>query len=330
MMHGAARILRGLAVLWELPLGAGSLLFQRAIRWVVVRIGLRHYRSHPDEFRRWRVLGRDYLDAPQGLARYMLIGPRWNVHAVVASAGPLRVERSVSLDRAALADSAEYWAVGAKHFPSFREEAQYSSLTHPDSNSRLEFELPPGDYYITSRYYIWSDRPVLPPVLVDGREMVPATEFAPDVNEFYDDLQNRGRLFYRCVHYYVYALLKWRGLLSGAWVHRELLPVGNVETEFHYGVVRRGQRLRVRVDPGVFVAHRVYCAIYDQASLPIHWFEITEAEQTGPPSQRNGVYLVRVVQIQPASSSERGLPLTVEVCAAVALADASVPRPREA
>ena len=320
-MRIATRFILSLVVIWELPLAALSLLFHRTIKFVVIRLGLRHYRVNPGAFMRWRVLSRDYLESPHSLARYMLVGPRWNTHAIVATAGPFRVERTVSMDLGALIRSAQYWAVGAKHFPSFEDEAQVGSLTHAAAES-LTLELPPGDYYIACRYYLWSDKPVFPAVCVDGQERAQAVEISSDVNEFYQDLQQRSTAFYLCVHYYVHALVKWRRLFSEAWIRRELLPVGNQETRFHYGVLRKGEGLEFRIDPAMLETHRVYCTVYDRASFPFLWFEIAEAECAGPSCARAGVYLVRVVQIRSGFAAEDASAISVQVRTAAQLSAA--------
>ncbi len=307
--------LRSVSLLWQLPLGLASLVFFKTVRDVVLLLGWRHFRTHPEEFLSWNILSRQRLEAPRQLLRTVVTAPRWNNHAVIASGGPVPVKHTVVMDAEALGESAGYWFLTAFAFPRFTATEHLSSFSHPKDAGPVVMTLPPGNYYISLRYYDPTERLRFPGIEVDGRELVVETEVPGDVNAFYQDLHRRSRLLYVCLHYYIYVALRWQRLLPAAWVKREVLPVGNADTNFLYGPLERGQALAFRCDPGVWHGHRVYVTTYNLASLPVLGFEVKEPVFTGPTCTQRGFYVVRVVRTTASLQREpAGTPTEIEVC----------------
>ena len=175
--------------------------------------------------------------------------------------------------------------------------------------------LSPGNYYISFRYYEPGERLRFPAIVVDGRQLVPEVEVPGNVNAFYEDFHRRSNRFYICLQYYVYVAIRWQRILPAAWIKRELLPVGNPDTDFLYGIVEPGQALAFRCDPQLWQSHRVYVTAYNLASFPMLGFEVKEPVFTGPTFTQRGFYVVRVVRATARVHGEAaGEAPAVEVC----------------
>src|SRR5262249_49587240 len=79
-----------------------------------------------------------------------------------------------------------------------------------------------------------------------------------------------------------------------AFVEREFLPMGNPETRFAYGIVRRGRALRLRLDPRLLAASDVYFTLYSRDSFPACWYQVFEADHTTPAAVEDGFFLLRL------------------------------------
>jgi hypothetical protein len=116
------------------------------------------------------------------------------------------------------------------------------------------------------------------------------------VNEFYSRLASRSGLFYRCLHYYVYILVKYAWLFPQRLVEREFLPVGNPDTQFYYGVVPARQTLHLELGAAALATHEVYLTVYDLASFPTSWCRIAEPACSTDASPKDRLYLVRILK----------------------------------
>ena len=298
---GAGDIIRAF---YEVPLGLASFVFFKALRGLVVRTGRAAYHKSPEVFRRWNVLSAEVLSRPHQLSRYLVIAPRWNPHSAVGSAGPVPVKRELTIDQSEICEGVGYWFFGVHGFPSFRSAGYVSSLNQATAkDGKITFRLPPGDYYIGCRYYGWPGKVRYPAISIDGVQVISGVDMPGDMNDFYPMLHLRERAIYRAAHYHMYVMLKYRSLLSPAWVEQHLLPVGNEDTDYLYGAARAGQMLRFAIEPALLQDHRVFCTIYNTASLPVMFFELTEAESFSSALPCNGAYLVRVMRM---SGTRRG------------------------
>jgi hypothetical protein len=279
--------------LHQIPLAALSFLFHRTVRAAIRGLAAVHARRNPDLARRWRYPSTETIGRPLFLPVIMTTAPRWNTHAIVAAAGPLTVERALRVDAASANRSAAAWTVAIHAHPSNRLVTTIGAADSTDAAWR-EVALAPGRYRLALRYYHWRDAVELPSVEVDGAPAVAALAVPPDVNRFYDDLGRRRRWLYAWLHYYVFVLLRARGRVSEGWIRRELLPVGNPETEFYYGAVLAGERVRLRADPALLDGHSIYYTLYSRDSFPLEWQEVAGAEHTSAPAPEDGFYVVRV------------------------------------
>jgi hypothetical protein len=279
---------------YELPLGFVSFVFYRLVRFslrVLVRLATR---ARKEGFASWRVLDGAGLDKPLALPVTMTTGPRWNPHAFIASAGPFQVEKAVSVELAPMHNSARLWAVNLHRLRDNRNVARVGSLDGPFDEPCYAFALEPGTYVLGLRYYDWKGEVSLPAVFADGRAVVDGQPVVGQPNDFYADLSRRAGMFYLCLHYYAYVLLRYRRRFSEEFVARELLPVGNPETRFYYGVLAAGDRIQVTVDRDVLNSHALYLTTYNRRSFPEFWCEVGEPEFVSAASRVPGYYLIRL------------------------------------
>jgi Family of unknown function (DUF6208) len=250
---------------------------QKAARWVLMRRALR-----------WLPVGPEMLNQPLALPVIMTTGPRWNPHAVIATAGPIAVDGLLSIDRAPADASADLWTVVVHEFPNFYPVASAGSSL-PVSEIRVR----PGRYMLALRYYELKDGAELPAVTIDGGRVIPSSQLPNAPNAFYRDLHLRSGFFYRCLHYYVFEMLRLRERLPESFVRREYLPARNPETQFQFGFLRRGERVDLGSAHPLLATHDVYLTIYNRASFPVCWSKVTDSESASPPAANDGFYLIR-------------------------------------
>jgi hypothetical protein len=286
------------ALLWEAPLALASFLLLRATRRLLEWRVSRREARHPRDCARWDVFSAERLRRPLELPVLMVQAPRWNPHAIIATAGPFAASGSFRVRRAPLAESAGLWILLCYRKPGYRRVALVTSLDSGPSAEWIDVAVDPGRYILVLRYYRYAAEVTLPEVEVDGVPLIPKLSVPASVNAFYDDLARRGGLFYRLLHYYVHVLLRYRHLLHESFVKREYLPAGNPSTEFHYGLMPPRGRLRVEAPAEVLATHEVLVTFYSSASFPVAWSRATEPDGVvDPGSPRTKSYLVRV---QPA------------------------------
>lgn len=290
-----------LRAVYELPLGLASFTLFKLLRKLVCRIGQVAYRNKPELFQHWNILSGDVLEKRHQLSRYMVTAPRWNPHAAVATAGPIEVEREVTINLDDTVDKVGYWYFGALHFPTFASTGYVSSLTGRNKNGGLTLLLPRGNYYIVCRYYGWPETVHYPAISADGKEVIAPVEVSGKMNDFYPNLPALGNAAYRASQYHTYVMLKYRSLFSERFVHKHLLPVGNEDTRYIYGTAERGEALSVTVDPALFRDQSLFCCCYNIASLPIMYTEINEPEYVTKPLPCKAIYLIRIMQKRLAS-----------------------------
>jgi hypothetical protein len=245
----------------------------------------------------WRILNGELLQHPLALPIVMTTGPRWNPHALIASAGPLSVQRELRVDACAAHSSAQAWTAVVNSFPDLRTVASLGA----GSGRSDRLELPAGRYTVILRYYEWTAAPRLPALEVDGKEVVPAAAIPPSTNEFYKDLKQRESRYYLWLHYYISVILRHEKRLPASFVRGQYLPVGNPETEFFYGPMRPGERLDLKPLKPLLNDSRVYATIYNLASFPLFWCRVSKSMESLDPVEGAAYYLIR---------AHRGIPAT--------------------
>lgn len=284
----------GAAAVYELPLALASLALFLATRWILQRLLSRHHRRDPTEALQWHLLSGKFLSRPGALAVFLTAAPRWNPHAVIATAGPMEVRTGLAVKTDVARRSATEWFFVLYSHPRRATVAVISCLA-ADKSDWVEFTVPrPGRYLVGARYYGIMPNAEFPPMRIDGTERVALLSAPTDTNVFYRDLAARGNRFFACLAYHVYPILKYQ-CFSRLWIERIFLPVGNPETVFRFGTIDAGQKINCLMDLNRFDTHRLFVTIYSRVSFPVVWYEVT-ADTQGPglPSPCRGFYLIRL------------------------------------
>jgi Family of unknown function (DUF6208) len=301
-----------LSLALEIPLAIASLIFYRLMRALMRPLIVLNARRNAPRARQWSVLSGEALKNKLVLPGIMTTGPRWNTHAVIAAAGPFDVRRSIAVDTEAALGSAEAWTIVVYTFPDQRTAGHIGSQDAPFASHWVEHNLPAGRYTLAVRYYRWMNEPRLPEVRVDGTPLVPELKVTSDINAFYAELRQRRGPYYRWLHFYVFTMLRFRHRLPQRFVERELLPMGNPETQFRYGILYCGESLRVEAAPDMLADYDVYLTVYTRDSFPSSWGQIQPATYTTPPVNEDSFYLVRIHRRRPSAPAPIGDRLVIE------------------
>ncbi len=288
-------LLTSLAPLWEIPLGLISFGFSRLVKGVLTLVS-RYYnpnnaKAKPD----WQVVSADFLKSPLQLL-WTMSRARWNLHSLIAIAGPFTVTSRLTIDVNFLWKSAPSWTAVIYTLKGYKTITSIGSLTIPPDQPSATIELPPGRYLVGLRHYDWNNPVELPAISVDDTlALTSQTLAAPsDFNQFYRQLATRRGLLYSCLNFYVYPLLRWLKWLPSSIVKPIFLPVPNPETHFFYGALDRGKQLTLNLPPALRNTHSLYFSLYSRDCFPMDWYPITTDHHTTMPMPEQAVYILRV------------------------------------
>jgi Family of unknown function (DUF6208) len=278
-------------------------------------------RSGNADQHRWRPYS-ELVRTPAFVEFASIIAPRWNCHAMLASFGPIFVERELECGVSALQESAEAWTIVV--MDDRGSTIAWKGSSHIDGNM-VRWSLPRGAYLLAMRAYGDSTDLVSPSVVVDGVELcgvgfhrAEGLRYAAGLNS----VRGRDSIAYRALHYYAFYQLEFAPLWDHASLKKQLLPVGNPETGWRYGYLKRSCRLKIRFNMSANAHVRIYVAFYNRSSFPIHWCRVREEEWLGPAFDCDAAYFVRIVRT-------RDLPLSGDInCETVEMIrEHSVPLP---
>lgn len=278
-----------LAIVWRLPLAIGSFVFFRVTRFLLASLRRAHFRNR--QSLEWFSMA-ELLDKPLATPIVMVTGPRWNPHALIATAGPFRVQETLSFDAATADASAGLWTLVIYSAARTQTVGWVGRRMHGHQDTTLS--LPAGAYSLVVRYYDWNPRPRLPAVAIDGATGIAERSYPDDGNAYLRRVQNTRRGFYVALHYYVYVLLKYRALFPAGFVRSEFVPVGNPETDFRFGSLDADETLDIRCDPRLLTSHRVFVCVYNLASFPVTWFSLDSEPHAEFTAASAGYYLIRL------------------------------------
>jgi hypothetical protein len=287
------------SIFWELPLAALSFAFFKVVRLVVALI----FRIHQLASKRrleWRYASADLFKKPLVLPLIMTTGPRWNTHAIVGTVGPVVIRKSIQVNVAAAERSARQWTIAICAFPGYEPVSTIGSKDRPFGSAIVDMPMEAGKYLIAVRYYHCSASVEFPSLTADGGDTVRAATVPSTLNDVYYSLCKRPSLFYLFLHYYVFVLLRHRRYFPLALVTREFLPSGNPETHFYFGALRKTERLTMMVQRDLLNSYDVYLTMYNRASFPLSWWQVTDTDFASPASTVDMTYLVRVHPSGPA------------------------------
>ncbi len=301
-----------LLLLLQLPLIVASWLCHRLARILVDFVAPRLQASNRTTAGLWRVYSPELFARPGVFPILLVKGPRWNPHAILAMAGPFRVEHTLTVELGPVYASAESWSLVLYRYPGAATVDHIGSATLPVAREQHTWHLPPGDYVASLRYYGWGEAPALPTVSADDLPVVAPCPVDPTTNRVYDQLRARRSRLGQCLHFYVYPMLRLAPWLPRRWVEAALLPVGNPETTFYYGPLAPGERLRLHAPTTLVADYAIYACIYTWDSLPRVWARMTTADLALPPDQERGFYVIRVHPLRAGLASPDGLRITAD------------------
>lgn len=286
---------RQLAPLWEIPLGLLSYIFSRLVKGTLTVIS-RYYNPNDTKVEAdWQVVSTDFLKSPIKLL-WTMSRARWNLHALIAIAGPFTVQSTITLDVRSLWQSAPTWTAVVYTLKGLKTLTSISSLTLPPEQDTATIPLPPGRYLVGVRHYDWRDPVQLPAIIVDGTLALASESRSapPDFNQFYRGLAARRGWLFTALNFYVYPLLRWMQWLPRSFVKPTFLPVPNPETHFFYGALDRGEGLTIDLPVNLTATHSLYFSLYSRDCFPYDWYPIIQDHHTTAPMTEQGVYILRV------------------------------------
>lgn len=273
---------------WELPLAVPSYLLFAGSRSLLYQMS-RLSGARPQ---RWRVQDAEAIE--KMLPMIMLIGPRWNTHAVIVSpAAFFRVERRLTV-RCPDPERVSWWSAVVRD----RGRRAHHHIGTPQlapGQDAFELDLAPGVYTIAFRYYDFGPGATTPALVVDGRTLLDHSPLPASATlDAYEVVRGRTGPVYRALAHHVDPVLRLRAWLPSGFVHRTFLPVGDPTNVFLFDVVERGARLRIEVPPAWLETHRVVFTSYNRASFPVQWFRVDAPSVETAPMACSGFWLLRV------------------------------------
>jgi hypothetical protein len=79
-------------------------------------------------------------------------------------------------------------------------------------------------------------------------------------------------------------------------MRHQFLPVGNPDTEWHYGHLVVGEKLEIRSNDAHQQAYNTYVCFYNWASFPVEWHTIMSLEWCGNAFDQAVGYAIRRVR----------------------------------
>jgi hypothetical protein len=307
-------LVANLAIVWEIPLGLLSFGFSRLVKWTLTFVSRYYNPTDVQTKPEWQVVSTEFLKSPIKLL-WTMSRARWNLHALIAIGGPFTVASNLTMDVAALWQSAPSWTAVIYTLKGYKTITSVGSLSIPPDQTTATIALPPGRYLVGLRHYDWHNPVTLPTITVDSEvALASETLAAPsDFNQFYRQLAPRRGLLYSCLNFYVYPLLRWLTWLPESIVKPIFLPVPNPETHFFYGALDRGEALTLSLPADLLTTHRLYFSLYSRDCFPMDWYAITERQHTTAPMPEKGVYILRVHPKTPAELGAKAPAITFSV-----------------
>ncbi|MBE9049172.1 hypothetical protein IQ243_01890 [Nostocales cyanobacterium LEGE 11386] len=244
----------------------------------------------------WRPLSTDILKTSITLPFWMIFGPRLNTHAIIATVGPFKVNKTIEICVQSAEESAQEWTIVVYKFPDYETIVRIGTGENKIQNQWEAAQVEPGIYMLGLRYYNWQEKVELPAIKVDEFEIVKSKSIPANINNFYYDLKNQNNLFYLLLQYYIFIILQFKNLLPESFLKKEFLPVGDPAINYFYGHIKKGQSIHVELDSLIFNSYEVYLTMYNRASFPEFFYQIKEEKHITKTSEFDGFYLFRIRQ----------------------------------
>jgi hypothetical protein len=252
---------------------------------------------------RWSTMSDD-LEKHGAFYIISVIAPRWNCHALLARLSPIWIDRSFTLELADFGLQADSWSM-VLYDASLKTQQWVGSATI--SQKTVTWYLPPAAYTLSLRYYTDRDDIEVPTVVIDGSVRVVGGKIAgeaPRYKRHLETIRNRSGPVFRLLHYHVFYNVS-RKEKCAAFLRRQFLPVGNPDTEWNYGHLAVGERLRVHSNRAHQKAFNTYVCFYNWASFPVEWLTIETLEWCGDAFDQAVGYAIRRVRKEKPDASQK-------------------------
>ncbi|MBE7172401.1 MAG: hypothetical protein INR73_17570 [Williamsia sp.] len=249
-----------------------------------------------------------------GIPYIMLNAPRWNTHALIASAGPLHIADHAMIDLSGIQAACKSWTLAFYKQPANKCHKVVSPLA--EGSWTEPFYVSKGDYVIVLRLYEEKYPLELPGIVVDEgrihiskRVLTARQEYIPE-----KILHKRGA-FYDLIHHYLFYAFKHGSHAADHRIRNEYLPVGNPETIFRFGYLPQYGGIRVQAADNISGSTLMYITFFNKSSFPVFSQKIAMLNNVyrSPPATTEGTYLIRIVPLHRGvsdSSVDRYLSIT--------------------
>ncbi|VAW80209.1 hypothetical protein MNBD_GAMMA12-2520 [hydrothermal vent metagenome] len=276
----------------ELPLAILSYLFYAIMR-LLISITIRFFLLlKRKQAQAWTPLSKRVINNAIMLSAYMTRAPRWNTHAIVASAGPFKVKHTISVCVAEANLATDSWSIVIFKVPR-QSIVRLGSSSIDQKIQWQETKVEPGEYMLGLRYYQVHSDIRLPAIKIDDSINIDPTPVAENNNHFYQQLKTKRSLLYYMMHYYVYVLLKYRTVFPKSWVRSEYLPAGDPANGFMFGAIQKNQTINLALTEALLKDYDIYYTLYSKSSFPRQWGSVNTHQFQISDIKENGTYLIR-------------------------------------
>lgn len=306
-----------IGVFWQLPMAVLSFCFYRTVRWVMCQIVAKKKnkaRTAKGDAFLWIELSEAMQNIPLIRPYNMVTGPRWNCHALMLVAGLFKVRSNIEIQLETARKSAKQWTI-VIYSKDYQTTSYISSTAVPEDQSWYKIDLKTNNCMICIRYYNVQNEISCPAVKIDGELRIKTQPLLDNQKQLYENylnsIRNYHSLFYLGLHYYVYPLLQWRSCFPEKFVKKEYLPMGNPETKFYFGSIKKGEFLQVDLYRELFNEANIYITFLNLCSFPVFWETISQLGYSSERMPCNATYLIRIHYKGQQSGNEIFLNATV-------------------
>lgn len=254
-----------------------------------------HIVSKSSKAAEWKLFSEKF-SVPGSLMYVMLNAPRWNTHAIIATAGILKVKDILTFTGLIrLNEHCQSWTLVIYTQP---DNKTFRSISEQDIvGDELIEELPAGNYSIGLRLYNAHIPISLPAISVDNKERVLTRQLDTKPLLYPDKIFNKRGTLYYIIHQYVYLLMCNKIPETDAYVRKEYLPVGNPETLFKYGVIPKRKSIQIHLEQDMLKNCLVYLTVYNLCSFPVLSEQLLTEKYSSQVFPHAGTYLIRIVSL---------------------------------
>ncbi len=239
----------------------------------------------------WSTLTQWLEKSPENLDLMMMIGPRWNCHAVIGLSDVFQVSNSISFYVQDIINSATFWTI-VIYSQDFKTVKHIGSKDNLNQLEWKKVNLNPGNYFLGLRYYETDLNITFPAIKVDGKLLFTSYDASSEkkrYENYLNSLKKISKIKFLLMHLHAYIYIKHRNKFRDDWIRKHYLPVGNPETHFSYGLVKKGDMLNV--EPMEQNRGITFISIYNRSSIPVFWAKIENTKSIR--ATCSGTYLIR-------------------------------------